>query len=187
MTVRLIRTRRFADSRGWFAETWNRARLLAEDIDDDFVQDNESLSLAAGTLRGLHYQRPPHAQAKLVRCVRGRVHDVAVDLRRASPTFGKWTSAELSADNGDQLYIPVGYAHGFMTLEPESQVAYKVSAPYAPSAEGGIAWNDATLAIDWPLPGEPLLSDKDALLPPLAEADFAFSYDGAPLLPLDAR
>jgi dTDP-4-dehydrorhamnose 3,5-epimerase len=185
LTVLLVRPRRFEDSRGWFSESWNRARFESWGISGDFCQDNHSLSRSAGTLRGIHFQTPPFAQAKLVRCVRGSIWDVAVDLRRASPSFGKWVAAELSADNGDELFIPAGYGHGFVTREPECEVIYKVDAPYAPEADGGITWNDPALAIDWPLAGAaPELSEKDARLPLMADAAFDFPYDGKPLLPL---
>jgi dTDP-4-dehydrorhamnose 3,5-epimerase len=186
MTVKMITPRRFEDSRGWFSESWNSASFAQAGIDASFCQDNHSLSRAAFTLRGLHFQRPPHAQAKLVRCLRGRIFDVAVDIRRASPTFKQWVAAELSAEAGDQLFIPAGYAHGFLTLEKDTEVAYKVDAHYAPQADGGIIWDDKSLAIDWPLgSASPQLSDKDAGLPALDHADFDFAYDGNPLLPLE--
>lgn len=186
MTVLLVRPRRFADSRGWFSESWSRTRFEAWGISAEFVQDNHSLSGEAGTLRGIHFQSPPFAQAKLVRCVRGRIWDVAVDLRRGSPSYGKWVGAELSAENGDELFIPAGYGHGFVTLEAGSEVIYKVDAPYAPEVDGGIIWNDPDLAIDWPLIGQqPHLSDKDAVLPTLAQSVLAFEYDGTPLMPLE--
>ena len=183
----LIPTKRFADERGWFAETYNSARLSTLGIDDVFVQDNHAKSGPVGVLRGLHFQRPPFAQAKLVRCVRGRIWDVAVDVRANSPTYGRWTGVELSADNGLQFYVPVGFAHGYVTLEADSEVEYKVSARYAPECEGGILWNDPALAIAWPLPaGGPLLSEKDVLLPVLADFKSPFPFDGAPLAPLEA-
>ena len=180
--VLLLKTRRFGDSRGWFAETYNAARFSGLGISETFVQDNHSFSATQGTLRGLHFQTPPHAQAKLVRCTRGRILDVAVDVRRGSPTYGKWVGAELSAENGDQLFVPVGFAHAFLTLTPDCEVVYKVSGLYAPANDGGIRWNDPTIAIDWPLPqGGATLSDKDAALPLLAEFDSPFAYDGVPL------
>jgi dTDP-4-dehydrorhamnose 3,5-epimerase len=185
MPVRLVTTRRFADARGWFSETFNARRFAAAGIAAEFVQDNHSLSRPAGTLRGLHFQRAPHAQAKLVRCLRGRIYDVAVDLRRESPTFRRWVGAELSDAGGEQLFVPAGFGHAFLTLEPDCEVAYKVDAYYAPEADGGIAWNDPALAVDWPLGGgEPVLSDKDAALPMMAQAAFDFPYDGRPLAPL---
>jgi dTDP-4-dehydrorhamnose 3,5-epimerase len=185
MSARLITSRRFADSRGWFTESWNARSFSAHGITAAFCQDNHSLSKPALTLRGLHFQRPPYAQAKLVRCLRGRIFDVAVDIRKESPTFRHWVGIELSAELGNQLFVPAGYAHGFLTLEPDCEVAYKVDAYYAPEADGGIAWNDPDLAIDWPLNGaSPHVSDKDAALPLFADAAFDFAYDGHPLLPL---
>lgn len=185
MTVHLIIPRFFADARGWFVETWTRQRYADLGIVTDFCQDNHSLSRQAGTIRGLHYQSIPYAQAKLVRCLRGRIFDVAVDIRRDSPTFGAWIGAELTAEKGEQLFIPSGYAHGFLTLEDDTEVAYKVDAYYAPEADGGIAWDDSTIGIDWPLQGRaPLLSEKDRKLPMLKEANIDFPYDGNPLQPL---
>ena len=183
--VRLIETRRFADERGWFSETYRRDRLAALGIVDSFVQDNQSLSRAAGTLRGIHFQVPPRAQAKLVRCLSGRILDVVVDLRRGSPTFARSLSVELSAENGRQLYIPVGFGHALLTLEPETEVAYKVSDYYAPECDRGIRWDDPDLAIEWPFESSALvLSPKDAALPLLKEFDSPFAYDGDPLEPL---
>jgi dTDP-4-dehydrorhamnose 3,5-epimerase len=188
LPVLLLTTRRFEDSRGWFVESYHQAKWAKAGIDETFVQDNHSLSRAVGTVRGLHFQAPPHAQAKLIRCISGRIWDVAVDVRRGSPTFGRWQAAELSADNGHQLYIPTGFAHGFVTLEPDSEVAYKASALYAPETEGGVRWDDPALGIDWPLPGSgAIVSEKDIVLPALADFDSPFAYDGRPLLPLDAR
>lgn len=185
MPVRLIATKRFEDARGWFAETWSQRNFQAAGVDVDFVQDNHSCSRHAGTIRGLHFQSAPFAQAKLVRCLKGRIFDVAVDIRRDSPTFRQWVGAELSAENGAQLFVPRGFAHGFLTLEPDTEVAYKVDAFYDAASDGGIRWDDPTLAIDWPLQGlAPVLSDKDAGLPPIEQAQFDFSYDGRPLLPL---
>lgn len=162
--LQLIEPRRHADDRGWFVESYSERAFAARGIDDRFVQDNHSLSVDAFTLRGLHFQRSPFAQAKLVRCLRGRIYDVAVDLRPGSAQCGRWSAVELSADNGWQLYIPVGFAHGFMTLEDRCEVAYKVSAPYSASHEAGVRWDDPALAIDWPLPAGvlPSLSAKDA-------------------------
>lgn len=186
MTIVHITPKRFEDTRGWFSETWNRKQFEAEGISARFCQDNQSLSKAAGTLRGLHFQYPPFAQAKLVRCLKGRVFDVAVDLRRKSPTFKRWIGVELTAAKGNQLFIPSGYAHGFITLDTNTEIAYKVDAYYAPEADGGIIWNDPDVAIDWPLlGGAPLLSDKDLKLPILSQIDIDFPYDGNPLLPLD--
>jgi dTDP-4-dehydrorhamnose 3,5-epimerase len=186
MTVRMITPRRFEDARGWFSETWHTARYASEGIGAAFCQDNRSYSKPRFTLRGLHFQRVPSAQAKLVQCVRGSVFDVAVDLRRDSPTFAKWVGAELCSERGNQLYIPAGFGHGFLTLEEDCEVAYKVDAYYAPDADGGICWNDPGIGVDWPLGSEqPVLSDKDRSLPTLDEADFDFPYDGNPLSPLE--
>jgi dTDP-4-dehydrorhamnose 3,5-epimerase len=168
--VKLIRPQRFGDARGYLVETWNRRRLAEAGIKIDFVQDNCSFSSSAGTIRGLHYQRPPAAQAKLVRVVRGRVFDVAVDLRGGSPTYGRYAAAELTADGGEQLLVPVGFAHGFCTLESNTEVAYKLSGFYAPECDAGIIWNDPDIGIDWPLDGrQPILSEKDMKLPRLAD------------------
>lgn len=186
MTLKVLCPRRFGDSRGWFSETWNRARLEAAGIAIDFCQDNHSLSQPQGTLRGLHFQAPPFAQTKLVRCLRGRIFDVAVDIRRGSPTFGQWAGLELSAENGKQLLIPAGYAHGFVTLEPDCEIAYKVDAYYSAECDGGVAWDDPVIGIDWPLDGtEPMLSDKDRALPGLEALVIDFPYDGNPLGPLE--
>lgn len=186
MPVVLIRPKRFEDPRGWFSETYNKPRFADLGVNADFVQDNHSLSRPTGVIRGLHFQKPPHAQAKLVRCVRGRIWDVAVDLRAGSPTFGQHVSAELTAAGGEQLFVPAGFAHGFVTLEPDTEVIYKVDALYAPEADAGIIWNDPDLAIDWPLPvPEPIVSDKDARLPGIKEFESPFAYDGRPLTPID--
>ncbi|MCW8843494.1 MAG: dTDP-4-dehydrorhamnose 3,5-epimerase, partial [Rhodobacteraceae bacterium] len=147
--------------------------------DVDFVQDNHSLSSQVGTLRGLHFQAPPHAQAKLVRCGRGAIFDVAVDIRQGSPTYGQWVGYELSAQNGAQLFIPEGFAHGFVTLRPESEVVYKCSTYYAPDTEGALIWDDAQIGIDWPLSGAPILSDKDAAAPRLGDLQSPFTWTGA--------
>lgn len=180
--VCIVGTRRFEDDRGWFSETYSAPKLLTLGIDTLFVQDNQSYSKFAGTIRGIHFQRPPHAQAKLVRCVEGRIVDYAVDLRRGSPTYGHYVFAELSAANGDQLYVPVGFGHAFVTLTEGAEVAYKVSDVYAPDCDGGIVWNDPDIGIDWPLPEDgATLSSKDQLLPRLAEFQSPFEYDGSPL------
>lgn len=166
--VRLVRPVRHGDHRGYFAETWNRARFRDHGIDLDFVQDNQSRSAAAGTLRGLHIQRPPFMQAKLVRVLRGRIYDVAVDIRRGSPTFGRHVGIELTADGLEELLVPRGFLHGFVTLEPDTEVFYKVDNLYAPDHDTGVIWNDPELAIDWPLPAgvsAPTLSEKDQKLP----------------------
>lgn len=184
MAVTLIVPRRISDPRGWFCETYSVARHASLGLHQTWVQDNQSLSHATGTLRGLHYQRGPHAQAKLVRCVVGIIFDVVVDLRPASPSFGQWVGVELSAATGAQLLVPAGCAHGFLTLSPDTQVAYKVDAPYQPDADAGVHWADPRIGIAWPLPEgmtAPLTSEKDARLPPLAEAAPDFAYDGTPL------
>jgi dTDP-4-dehydrorhamnose 3,5-epimerase len=167
---------RFSDSRGWFSEAWNAPRFADAGIPGPFVQDNQSFSAAAGTVRGLHCQIGPNAQGKLVRVLAGRIWDVAVDIRRGSPTYGQHVAAELSAENGAQLWIPVGFLHGFCTLEPATQVLYKVTAPYDRAAERGVTWNDSVLALPWPVAeADAVLSDKDAALPPLgAETWFGF-------------
>lgn len=186
MSVRLLKPKRIEDERGWFVETYNHQRYLGLGVEAAFCQDNHSLSRPVGVLRGLHFQAPPHAQAKLVRCIRGRIWDVAVDIRAGSPTYGRWVGAELTADNGRQLYVPTGFAHGFVTLEPDTEVEYKVSAFYDRGSEGGLIWNDAALGLPWPLPpGGPIVSDKDQVLPGLAEFESPFEYDGVPLAPLD--
>lgn len=181
--VKIIAPSRHGDARGWFTETYNRDTFAALGIDCVFVQDNHSLSHPVFTLRGLHFQTPPRAQDKLVRCLRGRILDVAVDIRRGSPTFGRWVGAELSADNGLQLFVPVGFAHGFVTLEPGCEVAYKCSDTYAPAQDGGIHWDDPAIGIDWRLPVgiTPELSDKDRIQPTLDRFDSPFAYDGRPL------
>jgi dTDP-4-dehydrorhamnose 3,5-epimerase len=166
----VIEPARFGDARGFFSEVWKRSALDAVGVRIDFVQDNHSWSKEAGVLRGLHFQRPPHAQGKLVRCTRGRVLDVVVDLREGSPTYGRHGMVELSAENWRQLWVPRGLAHGFLTLEPDCEVLYKVDAEYNREADGGIAWDDPALGIPWPLPpGGPILSDKDRKAPRLAE------------------
>jgi dTDP-4-dehydrorhamnose 3,5-epimerase len=181
MPVQLITPKRFGDSRGWFSETYVESRYHALGVTSRFIQDNHSFSKDKGTIRGLHFQKPPHAQAKLVRCLRGSIFDVAVDIRLHSPTYGFWVGAVLSAENGAQLFMPEGFAHGFCTLEDHSEVAYKVNAPYSPPDEGGLIYNDASLAIDWSLLSAPLLSDKDAKLPLLRDFISPFAYNGVPL------
>jgi dTDP-4-dehydrorhamnose 3,5-epimerase len=187
MAVILVSTKRFSDDRGWFSETYNASAFARRGVDVTFVQDNQSLSRPAGTIRGLHFQTPPHGQGKLVRCVRGAILDVAVDVRQGSPTFGHAVEAELSADNGKQLYIPIGFAHGFVTLEPDTEVIYKVTDYYAPDCDGGIRWNDPDIGLAWPLPTTgPVLSPKDETLPFLAEFKSPFAYDGTPLSLIEA-
>ncbi len=175
--VKIVEPKRFGDSRGYFVESWNRRRFSEHGIDLDFVQDNESFSAAVGTVRGLHFQKHPHAQDKLVRVVAGRVVDVAVDIRRGSPTFGKHVMVELSAENGRQLLIPIGFAHGFCTLEPNTVLAYKVTAHYSPADDLGVAWDDPALAIPWPTPAaEALLSDKDLKQPAFRDLPTYFEW-----------
>lgn len=175
----LVRPRRFGDDRGYFMETYSREPFAAAGIAPDFVQDNQSLSAQAGTVRGLHYQTTPAAQAKLVRVLKGAIFDVAVDLRRGSPYYGRWCGTLLNADGAEQLFVPRGFAHGFCTLEPGTEVAYKVDAPYAPQSEGGLFWADPTLAIDWPVvAGATTISEKDAKLPGFSGFASPFVYEG---------
>ncbi len=168
--VLLLEPRRFGDARGFFSEVWSRQAFAAVGIDADFVQDNHSLSRDAGVVRGLHFQRPPMAQGKLVRVVRGAILDVAVDLRHGSPTHGRHVSAVLSAANGLQMWVPRGFAHGFCTLSPETEVIYKVDAPYDRASDAGISWDDPALGIEWPVAADAaILSDKDREAPRLAD------------------
>lgn len=167
--VLLITPKRHGDARGWFAETWSSKALSAAGIDTTFVQDNQAFSARKGTLRGLHFQTAPHAQGKLVRVLRGAIFDVAVDIRQGSPNYGKWTGATLTAEAGEQLWAPRGFAHGYVTLTDNTELFYKVDGDYAPGLEGGLIWNDPDLAIAWPLDGEPVLSDKDKVLPRLKD------------------
>jgi dTDP-4-dehydrorhamnose 3,5-epimerase len=165
-----IRPRRFGDHRGWFSEVFKAHVFADAGIDVAFIQDNESFSASPGTIRGLHYQLAPHAQAKLVRVLRGSIADVAVDLRRGSSTFGRHVVVTLSAEAGNQLYVPVGFGHGFCTLEPDTHVAYKVSAPYAPDCERAVRWDDPAIGIAWPdVAGGVVLSDKDLEAPLLSD------------------
>lgn len=175
--VLLLEPRRFADDRGFFSESWNRKTLAAQGITYDFVQDNHSMSDIVGTVRGLHFQAPPTAQAKLVRCGRGRLFDVAVDIRKGSPTYGQWVGYELSFDNGLQLLIPEGFAHGFVTRAPDTEIIYKCSDHYDPSTDGGVAWDSC--GIDWSTDGAPLLSEKDSALPRLSDFDSPFTWNSA--------
>ena len=168
--VKLIRPKRFGDARGFFSEVYSRASLAAVGITTEFVQDNHSRSATIGTIRGLHFQTAPFGQDKLVRVTKGRILDVAVDLRRGSPTYGRHVSAELSAENWTQILVPIGFAHGFCTLEPDTEVLYKVSNVYAPANDGGVIWNDPDLGIEWPVnAAAAVLSDKDAKLPRLRD------------------
>lgn len=162
-----IKPERHIDDRGYFEEFYSRRRYAELGIADEFVQENHSLSRNVGTVRGLHFQFPPYAQGKLVRCGRGSIFDVAVDIRLGSPTFGQWKGFELTSENSHQLYVPVGFAHGFVTLEPDSEVIYKCTEYYAPQAEGALHWNSC--GIQWPLSVNPSLSDKDANAPGLSE------------------
>lgn len=178
--VLIVTPKRFGDDRGFFSETWNRDRMAKAGLDVDFVQDNHSVSAKAGTLRGLHYQSPPHAQAKLVRCGRGAFFDVAVDIRMGSPTCGQWVGVDLSAENGRQMLIPEGFLHGFLTLMDDTEIVYKCSDYYAPDCDGAVAWNDPDIGIDWGLDGRaPVLSDKDAAAPALADAPKHFYWNAA--------
>jgi dTDP-4-dehydrorhamnose 3,5-epimerase len=171
----LVVPRRFGDERGYFVETWNAGKYAALGIGTAFVQDNQSLSALPGTVRGLHFQVPPEPQAKLVRVLRGSVMDVAVDLRRGSPTYGRWCSVTLTAARGEQLFIPRGFAHGFCTLEADTEVAYKVDGYYAPECDAGIFWNDPGIGIAWPVdPAAATLSARDRTLPLLR--DFASPF-----------
>ncbi|WP_061809052.1 dTDP-4-dehydrorhamnose 3,5-epimerase [Rossellomorea vietnamensis] len=166
----------FGDHRGWFMETYNEANLLKAGINIKFVQDNQSFSAAKGTLRGLHYQLDPKAQTKLVRCTRGAIYDVAVDIRKGSPTYGQWFGIELTEQNKKQLLIPKGFAHGFMTLTENVEVQYKVDELYAPECDRGIIWDDPTIGIKWPMDIDPILSGKDEKAPTLNNAENNFSY-----------
>jgi dTDP-4-dehydrorhamnose 3,5-epimerase len=167
--VLLITPKRHGDARGWFSETWSRKSLAAAGIEADFVQDNQAFNARKGTLRGLHFQKAPHPQAKLIRALKGAILDVAVDVRPGSPTYGRFVTAELTAERGEQLFVPRGFAHGYCTLTDDCELFYKVDGLYAPETEGGLIWNDPDLAIPWPLDGEPVLSDKDKLLPRLKD------------------
>lgn len=175
--VKILIPERHGDARGFFAESWNVSAMAEAGLDYRFVQDNHSMSVRVGTLRGLHYQRPPYAQGKLVRCARGRLYDVAVDIRTGSPTFGKWVGVELSFENGKQLMIPEGFLHGFVTREPDTEIAYKCTNFYSRECDGAVRWDDPDIGIDWNLDGiEPILSEKDAAAPGLAELGEVFSY-----------
>ena len=176
--LKVLTPQRFGDARGFFSECWSRQRLAAQGIDLEFVQDNHSLSMQLGTLRGLHFQTPPHAQAKLVRCGRGALFDVAVDIRRSSPTYGKWFGIDLSAENGKQLLVPEGFLHGFITRAPETEILYKCSDYYAPDCDGAVAWDSC--GVDWGFDGMPVLSAKDAAAPALADFVSPFTWQGEP-------
>ncbi|MBB6670626.1 dTDP-4-dehydrorhamnose 3,5-epimerase [Cohnella nanjingensis] len=175
--LKLIEPAVFGDNRGFFMESYNAARFAEQGIAMQFVQDNHSLSAETGVLRGLHYQLNPKAQTKLVRVVAGAIYDVVVDIRKGSPTFGQWQGFILSADNKRQLLMPKGFAHGFCTLVPNTEVLYKVDELYSPEHDRGIAWDDPALGIDWPT-SAPVLSGKDAKHPLLSEAEMNFTYEG---------
>ncbi len=175
--VFLITPRRFEDARGFFSESWNQKALLEAGLDlPAFVQDNHSLSRPVGTLRGLHFQAPPHAQGKLVRCGQGALFDVAVDIRKGSPTYGEWFATVLSAENGRQIWIPAGFLHGFVTRAPNTEILYKCTDFYSPECDGAVRWD--SVGIDWGL-SDPLLSDKDAQAQAFSEFDSPFTWEGA--------
>lgn len=166
----------FGDHRGWFMETYSESKFNDQGISLNFVQDNQSFSATKGTLRGLHYQLNPKAQSKLVRCTKGSIFDVAVDIRKGSPNYGNWFGLELSAENKKQLLIPKGFAHGFMTLTENVEVQYKCDELYAPDCDGGILWNDPSIGIKWPIDVVPVLSAKDEIAPLLKDANLNFTY-----------
>ena len=177
--VKMLTPEKHGDERGFFSEVYSARKCAEAGIDMRFVQDNHSLSAGKGTVRGLHFQTPPFAQDKLVRVVRGAVYDVAVDLREGSPTYGRHVGAVLSAESWNQLLVPIGFAHGFMTLEPDTEVVYKVSNYYAPDHDGGLLWNDPALGIAWPLPeAQAILSEKDRRQPRLSELAGVFGGGG---------
>jgi dTDP-4-dehydrorhamnose 3,5-epimerase len=175
--VLLLKPRRFADARGYFVETYNAQLFRQSGIMVHFVQDNQSFSIRKGTIRGLHFQLPPKAQAKLIRVLRGSIFDVAVDLRLESPTYKQWLAEEISAESGEQIFVPRGLAHGFCTLEPNTEVAYQVDGYYAPASESGIIWNDPSLNVPWPVgPNEAILSEKDRKLGAFKDLVTPFRY-----------
>lgn len=175
--VVLVSPRRHADDRGWFCETYNKRAAAEAGLHVEFVQDNHSFSAPQGTVRGLHYQAPPFAQDKLVRVVRGSIFDVAVDARRGSPTYGRWVGAEISAENGLQFFVPVGFLHGFITLEPDTEVVYKVSNYYSKECDGSVRFDDPDLGIDWgPAAENPALSEKDSAATRWADFNSPFEY-----------
>ena len=176
--VVILTPARFGDARGFFSESWSVARMADAGLHFDFVQDNHSLSEAAGTVRGLHFQAPPFAQSKLVRCGRGSLFDVAVDIRKGSPTYGQWTGVELSFENGKQLLVPRGFLHGFATLEPNTEVIYKCDNPYAPECDGAVRFDDPDIGVDWQIDSnKAILSDKDRVAPLLRDFDSPFIYE----------
>ena len=176
--VKILTPNRFGDERGFFSESWNRRVLAEAGIEIDFVQDNHSLSMAVNTVRGLHYQSPPAAQDKLVRCGKGRLFDVAVDVRKGSPTYGQWFGVELSFENGKQLLVPKGFLHGFATREPETEIIYKCSDYYSPECDGAVRYDDPDIGVEWGLSGDAILSAKDADAPALANFDSPFTWEG---------
>ena len=176
--LKVLTPLRFGDTRGFFSESWNKRLLAQHGIGFDFVQDNHSLSAAVNTVRGLHFQAPPHAQTKLVRCGRGRLFDVAVDIRAGSPTFGKWFGIELSFENGKQLLVPAGFLHGFSTRAPETEIIYKCTDYYDAAADGAVRFDDPAIGVDWGLSGPAILSDKDRAAPLLRDFATPFIYEG---------
>ncbi len=174
--VKVITPKVFGDHRGWFTETYSVEQFKKAGLDHTFVQDNHSYSATKGTLRGLHYQLNPKAQTKLVRCTRGAIFDVAVDIRKGSPTFGQWFGIELNADNKKQLLVPQGFAHAFMTLTDDVEVQYKVDELYSPECDRGIIWSDPEIGIEWPMDVTPVLSDKDKAAPTLRDAENNFTF-----------
>ena len=174
--VVVITPARHGDARGFFSESYSAKAMAEQGIDIPFVQDNHSLSAKVGTIRGLHFQAPPHAQDKLVRCGKGALFDVAVDIRAGSPSYGQWFGTELSFENGRQLLVPAGFAHGFVTLQPETEIIYKCSAYYDRDSEGALRWDDPQIGIDWGGVTDPILSEKDAVAPLLADLKTPFKY-----------
>ncbi len=175
--VKILTPNRFGDARGFFSESWNKQLLADHGITLEFVQDNHSMSAQVGTVRGLHFQAPPHAQDKLVRCGQGALFDVAVDIRKGSPTYGQWFGVELSAENGKQLLVPKGFLHGFITRAPNTEILYKCTDYYAPDCDGAVHWDSC--GISWDHDGAALLSDKDVAAPALADFDSPFVWEGA--------
>lgn len=175
--VLILTPKRFGDERGFFSESWNRNTLAAHGITLDFVQDNHSVSASVGTLRGMHFQSPPHAQDKLVRCGQGALFDVVVDIRKGSPTYGQWLGIDLTAENGKQVLVPKGFLHGFVTRAPDTEICYKCTDYYAPDCDWSVHWDSC--GIDWGLTGAPVLSDKDKVAPALADFDSPFVWEDA--------
>ena len=174
----LLEPARFGDARGFFSESWNRKTLADHGVEFDFVQDNHSMSAAVNTVRGLHFQSPPHAQDKLVRCGQGALFDIAVDIRKGSPTFGQWVGYELTAENGLQLLVPAGFLHGFATRAPNTEIIYKCTDYYAPECDGAVRFDDSDLGVDWGIKGDAVLSEKDAKATLMADFDSPFTYEG---------